>query len=44
MTLYLAVDLLYAAAAGAAAVFAVRLAALERLKATEGPYWTPAGV
>lgn len=43
VTLYLAVDLLYVAAAGAAVVFAVRLTALQRLKATEGPYWTPAG-
>ncbi|MFI1416519.1 DUF4328 domain-containing protein [Streptomyces sp. NPDC020731] len=43
VALYLAVDLLYAATAGAAVVFAVRLTALQRLKATEGPYWTPAG-
>ncbi|MFF5155849.1 DUF4328 domain-containing protein [Streptomyces sp. NPDC000348] len=41
VTLYLAVDLLYAATAGAAVVFAVRLAALERLKVTEGPYGKP---
>jgi hypothetical protein len=43
VTLYLAVDLLYVAATGAAVVFTVRLTALQRLKATEGPYWTPAG-
>ncbi|MFG2512918.1 DUF4328 domain-containing protein [Streptomyces sp. NPDC048584] len=43
VTLYLAVDLLYVAAAGAAVLFAVRLTALQRLKATEGPYWTPPG-
>ncbi|MEU2897708.1 DUF4328 domain-containing protein [Streptomyces sp. NPDC001273] len=43
VTLYLAVDLLFVAAAGAAVVFAVRLTALQRLKATEGPYWTPTG-
>ncbi|MFC8366424.1 MULTISPECIES: DUF4328 domain-containing protein [unclassified Streptomyces] len=41
VTLYLAVDLLYAATAGAAVVFVVRLTALERLRVTEGPYWTP---
>ncbi|MFD7699795.1 DUF4328 domain-containing protein [Streptomyces caelestis] len=41
VTLYLAVDLLYVAVAGAAVVFVVRLAALERLKTAEGPYWTP---
>ena len=43
VTLYLAVDLLYVAAAGAAVLFAVRLTALQRRKATEGPYWTPNG-
>ncbi|MEW1872351.1 DUF4328 domain-containing protein [Streptomyces caelestis] len=41
VTLYLAVDLLYAATAGAAVVFAVRLTALQRLKATEGLSRTP---
>lgn len=43
VSLYLAVDLLYAVTAGAAALFAVRLTALQRLKATENPYWTPSG-
>ncbi|MFF9483722.1 DUF4328 domain-containing protein [Streptomyces sp. NPDC014676] len=43
VTLYLAVDLLYAVTAGATVVFAVRLTSLQRLKVTEGPYWTPVG-
>ncbi|MFI2377315.1 DUF4328 domain-containing protein [Streptomyces sp. NPDC018964] len=44
VTLYLAVDLLYAVTAGAAVLFTVRLTALQRLKATQGPYWTPVEV
>ncbi|MEY9488691.1 hypothetical protein RKD26_004485 [Streptomyces calvus] len=38
VSLYLAIDVLYAVSAGAAVLFAVRLTALQRQKATEGPY------
>ncbi|MFC8423226.1 DUF4328 domain-containing protein [Streptomyces sp. NPDC057236] len=41
VTLFLTIDLLYVAAAGAAVVFVVRLTALERLRAAEEPYRTP---
>ncbi|MET9443676.1 DUF4328 domain-containing protein [Streptomyces sp. NPDC006610] len=39
---YAALDLLYVAAAGAAAFFAIRLTAMQRRKVTEGPYWSGA--